>query len=135
MNDPLSLFEINVGLLSKVTLRAPKYIFYTSTSEIYSGLTSLADESSATISTPQHPRGAYIESKRCGEAILSHLSSPQTKSVSFRVALATPPSPGHASMPRSSPPRMLGRAAAHALERPLSQPPPTKARGLEEDTF
>jgi nucleoside-diphosphate-sugar epimerase len=93
MNDPLSLFEINVGLLSKVTLRAPKYIFYTSTSEIYSGLTSLTDESSATISTPQHPRGAYIESKRCGEAILSHLSSPQTKSVSFRVALATPPYP------------------------------------------
>lgn len=93
MDDPYSLFEINVCLLSKITLKSPKFIFYTSTSEIYSGLSTPANECSATVSTPQHPRGAYIEGKRCGEAVLSHLSCAHTRSVSFRVALATPPYP------------------------------------------
>jgi nucleoside-diphosphate-sugar epimerase len=93
MKDPNTLFRINVALLSRVVLKQPKYIFYSSTSEIYSGIRDCANEDSPTVSTPQHPRGAYIESKRCGEAVLASLSNEGTRSVSFRIALATPPHP------------------------------------------
>jgi nucleoside-diphosphate-sugar epimerase len=91
MLDPKSLFKININLLSEIALREPKHVFFSSTSEIYSGVSDVANENIPTVSTPQHPRGSYIESKRCGEAVLSSLSSKYTKSVSFRVALASPP--------------------------------------------
>jgi nucleoside-diphosphate-sugar epimerase len=93
MKDPQSLFQINIELLRRIVKKSPKYIFYTSTSEIYTGIKTIAIETSPTVSTPQHPRGAYIEAKRCGEAILSSMTENPTRSVSFRVALATPPSP------------------------------------------
>lgn len=93
MSDPRTLFRINVDLLMSIVDKEPEYIFYTSTSEIYTGLLCEADESIGTLSTPQHLRGPYIESKRCGEAILASMSSDSTRSVSFRVALATPPHP------------------------------------------
>jgi len=42
--------------------------------------------------SPQHPRGIYIESKRLGEAIVSNLISKNaTRVASYRIALATPP--------------------------------------------
>lgn len=92
MANPGSLFDLNVTTLKRIVEKNPKRLFYASTTEIYTGLNGKVAEDSHTISTPSHPRGAYIESKRSGEAILAHCSSPNTKAVSFRIALATSPS-------------------------------------------
>lgn len=91
MLNPLEIFRINIEFLIEVLQKSPQYFFYASTSEIYSGLKILAREDSPTNSTPQHIRGAYIESKRSGEAILSNIPKSNTRAVSFRVALACPP--------------------------------------------
>jgi dTDP-glucose 4,6-dehydratase/UDP-glucuronate decarboxylase len=49
-------------------------ILFASTSEIYSGLTVEATEDMVGTTTPEHPRAAYIESKRCGEALIHALN-------------------------------------------------------------
>ncbi len=90
MNNPGELFDINITALKKIINRKPGFIFYSSTTEIYSGLSGRIQEDTHTLSAPSHPRGAYIESKRCAEALLYHCSG-LTKSVSFRIALASPP--------------------------------------------
>ncbi|MBU3589080.1 NAD(P)-dependent oxidoreductase [Polynucleobacter sp. 80A-SIGWE] len=92
MANPGSLFDLNITTLKNIIERAPRQVFYSSTTEIYTGLSGRVAEESHTVSTPSHPRGAYIESKRGGEAILAHCALPNTRAVSFRVALATPPS-------------------------------------------
>jgi hypothetical protein len=89
MQDPESLFLIN-QLLLKVALKKPAYIFYSSTSEIYSGISGVASEATIPITTPNHVRSAYIESKRSAEAILNNLKG-HSRYVSFRIALASPP--------------------------------------------
>lgn len=92
MASPGSLFDLNITTLKRIAEKSPKRLFYSSTTEIYTGLSGKVSEDSHTVSAPSHPRGAYIESKRSGEAILAHCSSPNTRAVSFRIALATPPS-------------------------------------------
>lgn len=44
-------------------------LLFVSSSEVYSGAASPHVESDIGMTTPQHPRACYIESKRCGEAI------------------------------------------------------------------
>jgi hypothetical protein len=89
LQDPQSLFLMN-QLLLKITLKKPANIFYSSSSEIYSGILGIASETSVPITTPSHPRSAYIESKRSAEAILNNLRG-GLRYVSFRIALASPP--------------------------------------------
>jgi len=43
-------------------------LLFLSSSEVYQGLQGAADESMCGTTSPQHPRSAYIEAKRCGEA-------------------------------------------------------------------
>jgi UDP-glucuronate decarboxylase len=43
-------------------------LLFLSSSEVYQGLHGVAEESMCGTTTPQHPRAAYIEAKRCGEA-------------------------------------------------------------------
>lgn len=43
-------------------------LLFLSSSEVYQGLHAVAGESMCGTTTPQHPRSAYIEAKRCGEA-------------------------------------------------------------------
>jgi len=52
-------------------LPADGRLLFLSSSEVYQGLRGVADESRCGTSTPQHPRGAYIEAKRFGEAVCS----------------------------------------------------------------
>ena len=66
---------------------------YLSSSEVYSGLPhGLALESEIGTTTPEHVRGAYIESKRCGEAIVHAARVEKNlQAVAFRLALAYGP--------------------------------------------
>ena len=72
--------------LCRVDLRG---LYFASTTEIYAGAEGLVNETSGTCTHPQHPRGAYIEGKRAGEAILHHAC--KARAVAFRIALATSP--------------------------------------------
>lgn len=91
LKDPRSLFHLNINLLGLIIDRRPDNIFYASTAEIYSGVDQVEAESSPFISQPQDIRGAYIEAKRAGEALLYHSANEGKRWVSFRIALATPP--------------------------------------------
>lgn len=93
VSDPTSVVETNISnLLAYNQFSCLNSFAYSSTSEIYAGLSGTATETSPLPTAPQHPRGVYIESKRLGEAIVQHILSKKiTRCVSFRVALATPP--------------------------------------------
>lgn len=91
MAKPGELFDLNITLLKRVIEKNPRHLFFSSTTEIYSGIDGKISEDSHTVTTPSHSRGAYIEAKRCAEALLAHFASKETKAVSFRIALATPP--------------------------------------------
>jgi nucleoside-diphosphate-sugar epimerase len=65
---------------------------YMSTSELYTGSAEKVTEDTPLLSTPQHPRGVYIEAKRLGESIVSNILKNNVGRVAaYRVALATPP--------------------------------------------
>ena len=92
---PMDAIRVNTtGTLQLLNLLNERGRFgFLSTSELYSGLVaSAATEDSIGTTTPAHPRGAYIEAKRCGEAIM-HAAHAQRaiQTVSFRLALAYGP--------------------------------------------
>ncbi len=93
INDPSSVIETNISnLLAYSRFDSLASFAYSSTSEIYAGLDGTAFETSLLPTTPQHPRGVYIESKRLGEAIVENILTKKiSRCASFRVALATPP--------------------------------------------
>jgi nucleoside-diphosphate-sugar epimerase len=91
LEDPIALFRLNVVSLIDLIAEKPNYLFYASSSELYTGIDVICDEDMLLRSNPQHIRSAYIESKRAGESILNSFADDSIKSVSFRVALATPP--------------------------------------------
>jgi nucleoside-diphosphate-sugar epimerase len=93
VSDPASVIEANISnLLAYNQFESLASFAFSSTSEIYAGLSGTATETSPLPTTPQHPRGVYIESKRLGEAIVHNILSKKiARCVSFRVALATPP--------------------------------------------
>jgi UDP-glucuronate decarboxylase len=80
--------KLNVDLLFHLLAMSGK-LGYASTTEIYSGLSVAAAENMVGETTPQHPRSAYIEAKRLGEAICFHSG----KAISNRIALASGPYP------------------------------------------
>ena len=96
INNPLTTIGINTtGLTGLLTsMSAGGRALYVSSSEIYSGHTKPPFcEHEVGTTSPQHPRGCYIESKRCGEAICAayNLENRRNKALAARVALAYGP--------------------------------------------
>jgi nucleoside-diphosphate-sugar epimerase len=93
VSDPASVIETNIlNLLTYNRFDGLASFAFTSTSELYAGLSGTAMETSPLPTTPQHSRGVYIESKRLGEAIVENIFNKKiARCASFRVALATPP--------------------------------------------
>lgn len=72
MSDPLATIRCNTSMLMELfdRLHSKGRLLYLSTSEIYSGnVRGLHRETDVGTTDPSHARAAYIESKRCGEAI------------------------------------------------------------------
>jgi UDP-glucuronate decarboxylase len=91
--DPISTIQVNTDLTINL-IRSTKCggtFLFCSSSEIYSGLHKLASESDIGTTTPQHPRSAYIEGKRAGEAIVHAYHSMGDNAMSARIALAYGP--------------------------------------------
>jgi len=81
--DPIDSIQANTELtirLMKMLKRTGSFLFCSST-EVYSHGTT----------TPQHPRGCYIEGKRCGEAIVHAYRSMGADAKSARIALTYGP--------------------------------------------
>lgn len=93
LNDQEGIIEANIiNLIDYSIFKNIESFAFMSTAEIYSGLNGSVKENSKLITTPNHPRGVYIESKRLSESIISNILSRNIKRcVSFRVALAFPP--------------------------------------------
>lgn len=94
--DPGFAIQVNTqGTLNliKCLKRRGTFIYYSS-SEVYSGLTSNQySENQIGLTTPEHPRAAYIEGKRCGEAIVNSLGS-QNEINGFNMRLSLAHGPG-----------------------------------------
>lgn len=87
MADPLATISLNTAAMLHLNnlLRDNGRALYVSSSEVYSGNTFIPHvESAIGTTTPQHPRGAYIEGKRCGEAIAHAINGTGNKT--YRVA-------------------------------------------------
>lgn len=64
---------------------------FISSSEVYSGLTGLVNESQIGLTNPYHPRSCYIEGKRCGEAICNAYYQTGVQARSARLSLTYGP--------------------------------------------
>jgi nucleoside-diphosphate-sugar epimerase len=90
MDNPISTIKLNtsvvVDLIEKV--KNGRFLFVSS-SEIYSGLDvdPFTEEVTGT-TNPGHPRACYIESKRCGEAIVNVYRNMGVDAKSVRLCLA-----------------------------------------------
>jgi len=91
--DKLTTISINTAFLEKLfpCMNKDSRILFASTSEIYSGLNTEATEYDTGNTTPAHPRAAYIESKRCGEAIIHAFNEQGYTGKIARIALAYGP--------------------------------------------
>ena len=76
-----------------IKLLKPKGKFlFISSSEIYSGIKDkIISENFSGVTTPEHIRACYIESKRCGETIVNEFRKERIKAVSARLCLAYGP--------------------------------------------
>ncbi len=82
---------VTLILLEKVLTRDGKFLFISS-SEVYNGLLNPPfTEDQIGTSTPVHPRACYIESKRCGEAIVNVYRNKGYNAKSARLSLAYGP--------------------------------------------
>lgn len=92
MKNPEAVLDANIHNLIPYKFLNIKSFAYISSSEIYSGIKGEAFETSLLPTSPQHPRGIYIEAKRLGESIIENILSKNIKRyASYRVALAFPP--------------------------------------------
>ena len=94
MANPVATIQVNtsatIALLKRLRSNG-KFLFFSS-SEIYSGLKkSILTETDIGLTTPSHPRAAYIEGKRCGEAICNAFRAQGVNIKVARVALAYGP--------------------------------------------
>lgn len=94
MASPAATLQVNTtataALLQK--LRPGGVFLFVSSSEVYSGLgKAVAQEIDIGSTSPLHPRAAYIEGKRCGEAICNAYRSAGVHATSARLALAYGP--------------------------------------------
>jgi len=89
MSDPLSTIALNTSTVLHLDHLLEKVgrALFISSSEVYSGNSFVPHmEGYIGTTTPQHPRGAYIEGKRCGEA-LAHALNERNKT--YKVARAS----------------------------------------------
>ena len=93
--NPLESISLNTNVLIQIFSKLKKngIIANLSSSEVYSGNQNFPqDEHQIGSTTPSHPRAAYIESKRCGEAIINAFRQMnEEKAVSLRLSLAYGP--------------------------------------------
>jgi len=93
--NPLESISLNTSVLIQLFSKLKKngVMANLSSSEVYNGNQNFPqDEHQIGTSTPDHPRAAYIESKRCGEAIINAFRNlNQEKSLSLRLSLAYGP--------------------------------------------
>ena len=85
---------INTYSLIKISKKLKKNgkLIYMSSSEIYSeNPKKIYSEKDIGWTTPDHARSSYIESKRCGEAIINSLILKKINAVSLRISLAYGP--------------------------------------------
>jgi UDP-glucuronate decarboxylase len=95
MADPLATIVTNVGytdrLLQHALAPGGRFLFISS-SEVCSGAHAPHKETDIGTTTPYHPRASYIESKRCGEAIVNIFREQRgISAMSARVCLAYGP--------------------------------------------
>jgi nucleoside-diphosphate-sugar epimerase len=109
---PLATLALNTSTLLHLDhlLEKGGRALYISSSEVYSG-NNCAPHTEGMIgtTTPQHPRGAYIEGKRCGEAIANALNESGKTYKVARVSLAYGPGT------RKGDDRVLNQFIAQAL--------------------
>jgi nucleoside-diphosphate-sugar epimerase len=93
--NPLESISLNTSVLIQLfsKLKNNGVMTNLSSSEVYNGNQNFPqDEHQIGTTTPDHPRAAYIESKRCGEAIINAFRNMnQEKSISLRLSLAYGP--------------------------------------------
>lgn len=94
MDNPVATIQVNtsatIALLNRLR-RNGKFLFISS-SEVYSGLKKpRLSETDIGLTTPSHPRAAYIEGKRCGEAICNAFRVQGVNVKVARIALAYGP--------------------------------------------
>lgn len=94
--SPLTTIGLNTTGLTDIltSMNDGGRALYVSSSEIYSGHTKPPFcEHEVGNTSPQHPRGCYIEAKRCGEAICAayNMENRRNKALAARVALAYGP--------------------------------------------
>jgi nucleoside-diphosphate-sugar epimerase len=88
MRKPIETIQVNTDLTIRLLrhLRPDGSFLFCSSSEIYNGLDKLATEYDIGTTAPSHPRSCYIESKRCGEAIVNAFRKAGVKAASARIA-------------------------------------------------
>lgn len=94
MADPVKTLKLNTSTTIQLfeLLNESGNFLFLSTSEVYSGLEfSPHKETDIGTTNTNHPRGCYIEAKRCGEAICCAYSSTGFNAKSARVALSYGP--------------------------------------------
>jgi UDP-glucuronate decarboxylase len=95
MANPLATIALNTSAIIHMDslLEDGGRAMFISSSEVYSGHPYAPHhESYIGTTTPQHPRGAYIEGKRCGEAIAHAINATSTKTYKVaRVSLSYGP--------------------------------------------
>jgi UDP-glucuronate decarboxylase len=94
LDEKLKTISINTSATIELSTRLKENgrFLYLSSSEIYSGCSSLKNvESDIGTTTPSHPRSCYIEGKRSGEAIINILREKGINASAARLALAYGP--------------------------------------------
>jgi nucleoside-diphosphate-sugar epimerase len=95
MASPLATIALNTSSLIHLDnlMESSGKALFISSSEVYSGNSFVPHlEGYIGTTTPQHPRGAYIEGKRCGEAIAHAINTTSTKTYKVaRVSLSYGP--------------------------------------------
>lgn len=91
--NPAETIKLNTELTHDLlqSLEKSGRFLFISSSEVYSGLTGVVDESQIGLTNPYHPRSCYIEGKRCGEAICNAYYQAGVKAKSARLSLAYGP--------------------------------------------
>tara|TARA_Y100001935_G_C17302658_1_gene510269 strand:+ start:1874 stop:2899 length:1026 start_codon:yes stop_codon:yes gene_type:complete len=94
IKNSLETINLNTFVTYKlIKLLKPKGKFlFISSSEIYSGIKDkIISENFSGVTTPEHIRACYIESKRCGETIVNEFRKEKIDAVSARLCLAYGP--------------------------------------------
>ena len=94
MANPAATIQVNTSATTALLKRLSSggRFLFVSSSEIYSGLNKpFLSEADIGLTTPSHPRSAYIEGKRCGEAICNAFRAQGMHVTVARVALAYGP--------------------------------------------